>query len=152
MWHRTLPLVFFTNEICHSRILQSLSKHLKYGVWIVNMNMRGFLYAKEIMKKCTKVKGSIQEGEQKAHKYTCFARSALCTGNLYYLYAIECLSQDNFSSFKSATRSQTFPVKRDAMFEIVEIPTWQFIQGNNVCSGISKISRLSLLGHLWKWL
>ena len=28
---------------------------------------------------CTKVIGSIPEGEHKAHKYTCFARSALCT-------------------------------------------------------------------------
>ena len=51
------------------------------------MNMRGFLYAKEIMKKCTKVKGSIQEGEQKAHKNSTFGRSALCTGN-YDLYAL----------------------------------------------------------------
>ena len=28
------------------------------------------------------------EGEQKAHNYTCLARSALCTGN-YDLYALE---------------------------------------------------------------
>ena len=31
---------------------------------------------------CTKVIGSIPEGDQKGHKYTCFARSALFTGNL----------------------------------------------------------------------
>ena len=30
---------------------------------------------------------SIPEGEQKAHKYTCFASSALCTGN-YDLYVL----------------------------------------------------------------
>ena len=36
---------------------------------------------------CTKVIGSIPEGEQKAYKYTCFARGALCTGN-YNLYAL----------------------------------------------------------------
>ena len=36
---------------------------------------------------CTKDIGSIPEGEQKAHKYTCFARSALCTGN-YDLYVL----------------------------------------------------------------
>ena len=33
---------------------------------------------------CTKV---IPEGEQKAHNYTCFARSALYTGN-FDLYAL----------------------------------------------------------------
>ena len=32
--------------------------------------------------------GYIPEGEQKAHNYTCLARSALCTGN-YDLYALE---------------------------------------------------------------
>ena len=37
---------------------------------------------------CTKVIGSIPEGDQKGHKYTCFARSALCTGNLYDSYAL----------------------------------------------------------------
>ena len=37
---------------------------------------------------CTKVIGSIPEGDQKGHKYTCFARSALFTGNLYDLYAL----------------------------------------------------------------
>ena len=30
----------------------------------------------------------IPEGDQKGHKYTCFARSALCTVNLYDLYAL----------------------------------------------------------------
>ena len=29
----------------------------------------------------TQIIGSITEGEQKVHKYTGFARSALCTGN-----------------------------------------------------------------------
>ena len=37
---------------------------------------------------CIKVIGSIPEGDQKVHKYTCFARSALCTGNLYDLYTL----------------------------------------------------------------
>ena len=37
---------------------------------------------------CTKVIGLIPEGDQKGHKYTSFARSALCTGNLYDLYAL----------------------------------------------------------------
>ena len=37
---------------------------------------------------CTKVIGSIPEDDQKGHKYTCFARSALCIGNLYELYAL----------------------------------------------------------------
>ena len=36
----------------------------------------------------TKVIGSIPEGDQKGHKYTCFARSALCRENLYELYAL----------------------------------------------------------------
>ena len=40
------------------------------------------------MANCAKVIGSIPEGDQKGHKYTSFARSALCTGNLYYLYAL----------------------------------------------------------------
>ena len=41
------------------------------------------------MAHCTKVISSIPEGDQKGHKYTCFARSDLCTGNLYDLYALE---------------------------------------------------------------
>ena len=42
------------------------------------------------MAHCTKVIGSIPEaeGDQKGHKYTCFAKSALCTGSLYDLYAL----------------------------------------------------------------
>ena len=35
------------------------------------------------MAHCTKVIGSIPEGDQKGHKYTCFARIALCIYNLY---------------------------------------------------------------------
>ena len=42
----------------------------------------------------TKVIGSIPEGDQKGHKYTCFARSALFTGNLYDLYALVLLVYD----------------------------------------------------------
>ena len=37
---------------------------------------------------CTKVIGSIPEGDQKGYKYTCFARSVFCTGGLYDLYAL----------------------------------------------------------------
>ena len=33
--------------------------------------------------------GSIPEGDQKGDIYTCFARSALCTGSLYDLYAMQ---------------------------------------------------------------
>ena len=33
----------------------------------------------------TKVIGSIPEGEQKTHKYTCFAGSALCKGNQHII-------------------------------------------------------------------
>ena len=35
-----------------------------------------------------KVIVSIPEGDQKGHKYTCSARSALCTVNLYDLYTL----------------------------------------------------------------
>ena len=39
------------------------------------------------MSHCTRVISSSPEGEQKAHKCTCFAKSALCTGS-YDLHAL----------------------------------------------------------------
>ena len=37
---------------------------------------------------CTKVIGSTLEGNQKGHKYTCFATRELCIEKLYNLYAL----------------------------------------------------------------
>ena len=51
---------------------------------------------------CTKVIGSILEGDQKGHKYTCFARSALCTGNLYDLNALDLVFNGVYTTYYAA--------------------------------------------------
>ena len=56
----------------HLFILVSIDLHSTLVEWVAH---------------CTKVIRSIQEGDQKGHKYTLFARSALCTGSLSDLYA-----------------------------------------------------------------
>ena len=63
---------------------------------------------------CTRVIGSIREGDQKGLKYTCFARSAFCTGNLYYLYA---LGVNSVNSVSSLQRGATFI--SDGIFVVV---------------------------------
>ena len=50
----------------------------------------------------TKVIGLIPEGDQKGHKYTCFARSALCTWNLYDLYALDLVFNGVYTNYYAA--------------------------------------------------
>ena len=55
---------------------------------------------------------SMSEGDQKGHKYTCFARSALCIpiGNLYDLCALvvtEVTNSLNHSQSKSKSKSMS---------------------------------------------
>ena len=54
------------------------------------------------MSHCNKVIGSSPEGEQKAHKCTCFARSALCTGNLYDLFALDLVFNGVYTTYYAA--------------------------------------------------
>ena len=51
---------------------------------------------------CTKVIGSTPEGDQKGHKYTCFARSALHTGKHWFV----CTDKTSFYGKGPATRDK----------------------------------------------
>ena len=66
-----------------------------------------------------KVIGSIPEGEQKTHKYTCFARSALCIGDsdLYALLKIMSIISSTMSNLRSKDIGEAAPTSDRASRE-----------------------------------